>query len=92
MKARTDALILDALTRIEELLLGGGAGGREDPGPVAGVGKLERVFPADQCDWEYVAQREGRLNMPEPWATYVARAQVAAAADRRPIDDEGEVA
>jgi hypothetical protein len=39
MKARTDALILDALTRIEELLLGGGAGGREDPGPVAGVGK-----------------------------------------------------
>ena len=34
---------------------------------------LERVFPADQCDWEYVAQ-------------------VAAAADRRPIDDEGDVA
>jgi len=53
---------------------------------------LERVFPADQCDWEYVAMREGRLNMPEPWATHVARAQVAAAADRRPIDDEGEVA
>ena len=49
---------------------------------------LERVFPESQCDWEYVAQREGRLNMPEPWATHLARAQVAAAADRRPIDDE----
>lgn len=49
---------------------------------------LDRVFPESQCDWEYVAQREGRLNMPEPWATHVARAQVAAAADRRPIDDE----
>lgn len=30
--------------------------------------------------------------MPEPWATHLARAQVAAAADRRPIDDEGDVA
>lgn len=46
-------------------------------GTEAGAGAvsavLDRVFPADQCDWEYVAQ-------------------VAAAADRRPIDDEGEVA
>ena len=56
---------------------------------------VPRVRPADVLDREYVAQREGRLNMPEPWATHVARAQVAAAAPRiqtRTVNDEGEVA
>lgn len=36
--------VLDALTRIEALLPGGGAGGREDPGPVADVASVGPVL------------------------------------------------